>query len=67
VKLGDQMTKDLSTLKDSASYEDERASSVVVINKRNLISYVQKNTTSSAPVTQNNDSYDPFSTLYAIG
>ena len=67
VKLGDQMTKDLSTLKDSASYEDERASSVVVLNKRNLISYVQKNTTSSAPVTQNNDSYDPFSTLYAIG
>ena len=64
MKLGDQMTKDLSTLKDSASYEDERASSVVVLNKRNLISYVQKTTTSPAPVTQSGDSYDPFSILY---
>jgi len=64
VKLGDQMTKDLSTLKEPASYEDERASNVVVVNKRNLISYVQKTTTSPAPVTQSGDSYDPFSILY---
>ena len=65
VKLGDQMTKDLSTLKEPASYEDERASNVVVVNKRNLISYVQKTTTSPAPVTQSGDSYDPFSILYS--
>ena len=65
VKLGDQMTKDLSTLKEPASYEDERASNVVVVNKRNLISYVQKTTTSPAPVTQSGHSYDPFSILYS--
>ena len=64
VKFGDQMTKDLSTLKEPASYEDERASNVVVVNKRNLISYVQKTTTSPAPVTQSDHSYDPFSILY---
>ena len=65
VKFGDQMTKDLSTLKEPASYEDERASNVVVVNKRNLISYVQKTTTSPAPVTQSGHSYDPFSILYS--